>query len=124
MAEADFATLKASVNEFRALTPFGGFPDEDAYDFLYRFDTIVGYFDVSDELRVTVFPLCLTGQALLWFKAIQKDRRKIFSDILELFRNNYIKQDTNLALVQDLLGRRQSPNESVLSFSGDQKGIS
>ena len=118
MAEADFSSLKASLNEFRALTPFGCSPDEDANDFLYRFETIVGCFDVSDEMRVTVFPLCLTGQALLWFKAIEKDRRKIFTDILELFRNKCIKQDTNLALVQDLLCRRKCTDESVFSFSG------
>ena len=50
---------------------------------------------------------------------VQSDRERPpqdFHGYIRAFRNKYIEQDTNLALVQDLLCRRQGPNESVLIF--------
>ena len=119
MAKADFSSLKGAHHEFANMTRFRGDPDEDPREFLYRFETISNCFDVSGVMRLVAFPLVLTDQALMWFHGLDPSQKDSIDKVIDLFRDKYTPKRDNWGSIQDLMSRRQGPNETVHSFAGD-----
>ena len=91
----------------------------DALSFIEQYQLYAKFFGWTDQQAFNAFPLSLTGNAQIWYSTIDKSQIANLSDLLDLFRDRFLNSSQHWILRQELLKRRQAPQESVSDFAAD-----
>ena len=69
---------------------FSGLPNESPRTFLDQFNYKAELFKFDNPRKAQLFPLTLSGKAMLWFQSITKSGQLTWEDLVKNFKTEYI----------------------------------
>lgn len=95
---------------------FSGDPSEDVNSFLRQFNLTAAFYKLNNSQKADMLPLLLTGNANVWFSAATLSG-KSYDQLCEALKKQFHTESDIWLLRQQLLNRKQLPNETVAQFA-------
>ena len=99
------------------LPKFSGDCNEEVNEFLANFNRTARFYKFSEDRKVEILPLYLTGNASIWYNTTPGLSGKIFDTLAEALKKHFHSDSDVWLLRQTLNERKQLATESVSEFA-------
>ena len=97
---------------------FTGKADEDADEWIRRFDRYCIYRNNNEEKSLALFKVLLSGTAAVWLESLPAAATDTVEHLKEAFKERFLSpQILKYKSAKEIFSRRQGPNETVNDFA-------
>ena len=98
-------------------TPFSGTSAEDSESFIKHTELYFKYKGLSENEKLTIFPLLLKSSAFDWYSTLPADEKETFDDIIDAFKIAYFPSpELKWRNAADMFQIKQHATETVVDF--------